>query len=40
MAAEIVKDDLTFEAISRVGTIVDSGVIHRQARPAPGKVGQ
>jgi hypothetical protein len=35
LVAEIVGDDLYFEAVSRTGAIVDSGVIHRQ----PGRIG-
>jgi predicted phosphodiesterase len=30
---DITGDDMTFEAISRAGQIVDSGVIHREVRP-------
>jgi hypothetical protein len=33
---EIAGDDLYFEAISRTGLAVDSGVIRRTIRPAPG----
>lgn len=35
MIVEVVGDDLTFQAISRTGLTVDSGVIHRPVRPAP-----
>jgi hypothetical protein len=35
MINEIVGDDLYFQAISRTGKTVDSGVIHRQPKPAP-----
>ena len=31
MLIEIVGDDLFFQAISRTGRVVDSGVIHRRA---------
>jgi 3',5'-cyclic AMP phosphodiesterase CpdA len=34
MAVEIAGTDMFFQAISRTGQTVDSGVIHRQARPA------
>jgi predicted phosphodiesterase len=34
MLAEIVGADLYFQAISRTGKIVDSGVIHRQGKPS------
>ena len=30
MLVEIVGDDLFFQAISRTGRVVDSGVIHRR----------
>ena len=30
---DIAGDELTFEAISRTGQVVDSGVIHREGRP-------
>jgi 3',5'-cyclic AMP phosphodiesterase CpdA len=33
MIVEVVGNDLTFQAISRTGKIVDSGVIHREPRP-------
>jgi calcineurin-like phosphoesterase family protein len=33
MLMEVSNDDLFFEAVSRTGTVVDSGVIHREARP-------
>lgn len=33
MLVEISSDDLFFQAVSRTGTTVDSGVIHRQRRP-------
>jgi hypothetical protein len=33
MLVEIGGDQLTFQAISRAGQVVDSGVIHRQPRP-------
>jgi predicted phosphodiesterase len=36
MMIEIAGDDLYFQAISRTGAAVDSGVIHRTIRPAPG----
>lgn len=36
MMIEIAGDDLYFQAISRTGVAVDSGVIRRTARPAPG----
>jgi predicted MPP superfamily phosphohydrolase len=32
MLVEVFGDDLFFEAVSRTGTVVDSGVIHREAR--------
>jgi predicted phosphodiesterase len=35
MLMEIAGDDLYFQAISRTGVAVDSGVIHRTIRPAP-----
>jgi 3',5'-cyclic AMP phosphodiesterase CpdA len=34
MLNEIVGDDLHFQVISRAGKTVDSGTIHRQAKPA------
>ncbi len=34
MIVEIAGDDLYFQAISRTGTTVDSGVLHRSAGPA------
>ncbi len=36
---EIAGDDLYFQATSRTGVVVDSGVIHRTIRPAPGSGG-
>jgi hypothetical protein len=33
---EIAGDDLYFHAVSRLGVVVDSGVIHRTLPPAPG----
>ncbi len=36
MMIEIAGDDLYFQATSRTGVAVDSGVIHRTIRPAPG----
>lgn len=36
MLIEIAGDDLYFQATSRTGVVVDSGVIHRTVRPAPG----
>ena len=33
MLVEVSSDDLFFQAVSRTGTTVDSGVIHRQGRP-------
>jgi predicted MPP superfamily phosphohydrolase len=36
MLIEIAGDDLYFQATSRTGVVVDSGVIHRTIRPAPG----
>jgi 3',5'-cyclic AMP phosphodiesterase CpdA len=36
MLVEIAGDDMDFETISRTGVVVDSGVIHRTIRPAPG----
>jgi predicted phosphodiesterase len=33
MIVEVVRADMFFQAISRTGTIVDSGVIHREPRP-------
>src|SRR5262249_19156042 len=33
LLAQIAGDDLAFEAIARSGGVVDSGVIHREARP-------
>jgi len=36
MMIEIVGDDMYFQTISRTGVVVDSGVIHRTIRPAPG----
>ena len=33
MLVEVSGDDLFFEAVSRTGTIVDAGAIHREARP-------
>jgi predicted phosphodiesterase len=38
MMIEIAGDDLYFETTSRTGVVVDSGVIHRTIRPAPGGV--
>jgi predicted phosphodiesterase len=38
MMIEIAGDDLYFETTSRTGVPVDSGVIHRTIRPAPGGV--
>jgi hypothetical protein len=35
MMIEIAGDDLYFQAMSRTGVTVDSGVIHRTIRPAP-----
>ena len=34
MLIEIAGDDLYFNAMSRTGVVVDSGVIHRTIRPA------
>ncbi len=34
MLVEIVGDEMFFQAISRTGRVVDSGVIHRGAREA------
>src|SRR6185436_18493621 len=34
MAVEVAGTDMFFQAISRTGQTVDSGVIHRQPRPA------
>ena len=36
MLVEIAGDDMYFQTISRTGVAVDSGVIHRTIRPAPG----
>ena len=36
MMIEIAGDDLYFQTMSRTGVAVDSGVIHRTIRPAPG----
>ncbi|HEX7486101.1 MAG TPA: metallophosphoesterase, partial [Vicinamibacterales bacterium] len=36
MMIEIAGDDMYFQATSRTGVAVDSGVIHRTIRPAPG----
>ncbi len=36
MMVEIAGDDLYFQTVSRTGVTVDSGVIHRTIRPAPG----
>jgi hypothetical protein len=36
MTIEIAGDDLYFQTTSRIGVAVDSGVIHRTIRPAPG----
>ena len=36
MMIEIAADDLYFQTTSRTGVTVDSGVIHRTIRPAPG----
>jgi len=33
LIAQIAGDELAFEAIARSGVVVDSGVIHREARP-------
>ena len=33
MLVEVAGDDMFFQAISRTGQTVDSGVIHRQQRP-------
>ena len=33
MLVEIAGSDLSFQAISRTGTLVDSGVLHREPRP-------
>jgi predicted phosphodiesterase len=33
VVVDIAGDELTFEAISRTGQVVDSGVIHREGRP-------
>jgi hypothetical protein len=38
MMIEIAGDDLYFRTTSRTGVVVDSGVIHRTIRPAPGGV--
>jgi|SRR5579863_9790149 len=38
MMIEIAGDDLYFQTTSRTGVVVDSGVIHRTIRPAPGGV--
>ena len=35
MIVEITGDDLYFQAISRTGETVDSGVVHRPGAPAP-----
>jgi predicted phosphodiesterase len=40
MMVEIAGDDLYFQTTSRTGVAVDSGVIHRTIRPAPGGVPQ
>jgi 3',5'-cyclic AMP phosphodiesterase CpdA len=40
MLVEIAGDDLYFQTTSRTGVTVDSGVIHRTIRPAPGSAGQ
>jgi predicted phosphodiesterase len=40
MMIEIAGDDLYFQATSRTGVAVDSGVIHRTIRPAPGGAPQ
>jgi predicted phosphodiesterase len=40
MLVEIANDDLYFRAVSRTGVTVDSGVIHRTIRPAPGGAAQ
>jgi predicted phosphodiesterase len=39
MMIEIAGDDLYFQTISRTGVAVDSGLIHRTIRPAPGGAG-
>jgi predicted phosphodiesterase len=36
MMIEVAGDDLYFQAVSRTGAAVDSGVIHRTVRPTPG----
>ena len=38
MMVEITDNDMYFQTISRTGLTVDSGVIHRTIRPAPGGV--
>jgi predicted phosphodiesterase len=38
MTVEIAGDDLYFQATSRTGAVVDSGVIHRTIRPVPAGV--
>ena len=38
MMVEIAGDDMYFQTTSRTGVTVDSGVIHRTIRPAPGSV--
>jgi 3',5'-cyclic AMP phosphodiesterase CpdA len=39
MMIEIAGDDMYFQTTSRTGVVVDSGVISRTIRPAPGGVG-
>jgi len=36
MIVEISGDDLYFQAISRIGATIDSGVVHRPGAPAAG----
>ena len=33
VVVDVAGDDMTFEAISRTGQVVDSGIIHREGRP-------
>ena len=37
MMIEFAGDDMYFETVSRTGVTVDSGVIRRTIRPAPGR---
>jgi hypothetical protein len=40
MMVEFAGDDMYFQTVSRTGMVVDSGVIHRTVRPAPGDAGR